>query len=152
MVCFSLLHYTSLCISCDKNLGEFLMMCFMLWALCCSFLSIKIYVCTWVDLLFVNKVHHHIFGAYVMAPSLEAMYDRPHFLLMSWPPSLRLTQLLALKCHQFFSCTRIPPIAKSKASKWISKSLSKFDNFNTGAFTKMPFKVSKASSHAPSHS
>jgi hypothetical protein len=25
-----------------------------LWALCCSFFSIKIYVCTWVDLLFVN--------------------------------------------------------------------------------------------------
>jgi hypothetical protein len=46
-----------LCISCDKNLGEFLMLCFVLWALCCSFLSIKIYVCTWVDFLFVNSVH-----------------------------------------------------------------------------------------------
>jgi hypothetical protein len=56
MVCFSFLHYTSLCISCDKNLGEFLMLCFVLWALCCSFLSIKIYVCTWVDLLFVNNL------------------------------------------------------------------------------------------------
>ncbi len=55
MVCFSFLHYTSLCISCDKNLGEFLMLCFVLWALCCSFLSIKVYVCTWVDLLFVNN-------------------------------------------------------------------------------------------------
>ncbi len=55
MVCFSFLHYTSLCISCDKNLGEFLILCFVLWALCCTFLSIKIYVCTWVDLLFVNK-------------------------------------------------------------------------------------------------
>jgi hypothetical protein len=54
MVCFSFLHYTSLCISCDKNLGEFLMLCFVLWTLCCSFLSIKIYVCTWALLLFVN--------------------------------------------------------------------------------------------------
>ncbi len=56
MVCFSFLHYTSLCISCDKNLGEFLMLCFVLWTLCCTFLSIKIYVCTWVDLLFVNSL------------------------------------------------------------------------------------------------
>jgi hypothetical protein len=55
MVWLPFLHYTSLCISCDKNLGEFLMLCFVLWALCCSFLSIKIYVCTWVDLLFVNS-------------------------------------------------------------------------------------------------
>jgi hypothetical protein len=31
-------------------------LCFVLWALCCSFLSIKIYVCTWVDLLFVNTM------------------------------------------------------------------------------------------------
>ncbi len=54
MVCSSFLHYTSLCISCDKNLGEFLMLCFVLWALCCTFLSIKIYVCTWVGFLFVN--------------------------------------------------------------------------------------------------
>jgi len=30
------------------------MLCFVLWTSCCSFLSIKIYVCTWVDLLFVN--------------------------------------------------------------------------------------------------
>ncbi len=57
MVCFSFPHYTSLCISCDKNLGEFLMLCFVLWALCRSFLSIKIYVYTWVDLLFVNNSH-----------------------------------------------------------------------------------------------
>jgi hypothetical protein len=28
----------------------------MLWASCFSFLSIKIYVCTWLDLLFVNMV------------------------------------------------------------------------------------------------
>ncbi len=35
-----------------------------------------------------------------MAPSLEAMYDRPHFLLVSWPPSLRLTQLLAFKGYR----------------------------------------------------
>ncbi len=54
MVWLFFLHYTSLCISCDKNLEEFLMLCFMLWTSCCSFLSIKIYVCTWVDLLFVN--------------------------------------------------------------------------------------------------
>jgi hypothetical protein len=54
MVWFSFLHYTSLCISCDKNLREFLMLCFVVWGLCCSFLSIKIYVCTWVDLQFVN--------------------------------------------------------------------------------------------------
>jgi hypothetical protein len=57
MVWFPFLHYTSLCISCDKNLEEFLMLCFVLWASCCSFLSIKIYVYTWVDLLFVNKDH-----------------------------------------------------------------------------------------------
>ncbi len=56
MVCLSVLHYTSLCISCDKNLGEFLMLCFVLWALCYSFLSIKIYVCTWVNFLFVNNI------------------------------------------------------------------------------------------------
>jgi hypothetical protein len=54
MVCLSFLHYTSLCIFRDKNLGELLMLCFVLWVLCCSFLSIKSYVCTWVDLLFVN--------------------------------------------------------------------------------------------------
>ncbi len=35
-----------------------------------------------------------------MAPSLEAMYDRPHFLFMCAPPLLHLIQLLALKCHQ----------------------------------------------------
>jgi hypothetical protein len=45
-----------LCISCDKNLGEFLMLCFVLWTLCYSFLSINIYVCTWVDLLFFNTL------------------------------------------------------------------------------------------------
>ncbi len=45
-----------------------------------------------------------------------------------------------------------PSIAKSEALEWISKSLSKSGNFNIGAFTKMPFKVSKASSHASSHS
>jgi hypothetical protein len=28
----------------------------VLWALCYSFLSIKFYVCTWIDLLFVNMV------------------------------------------------------------------------------------------------
>jgi hypothetical protein len=38
----------------------------------------------------------------------------------------------------------IPPIVKSEASKWISKSLSNSSNFNTGALTKMPFNVSKA--------
>jgi hypothetical protein len=87
-----------------------------------------------------------------MGPSLETMYDDPHLLLMCWPPLLRLIQLLALECHQSPSCTKTPPITKSEASKWISKSLSKSDNFNTGAFTKMSFKVSKALSHAPSHS
>ncbi len=55
MVWLFFLHYTSLCISCDKNLEEFLMLCFVLWTSCCSFLSIKIYVCTWVDILFVNN-------------------------------------------------------------------------------------------------
>ncbi len=55
MVCLSFFHYTSLCISCDKNLKEFLMLCFVLWASCYSFLSIKLYVCTWIDLLFVNR-------------------------------------------------------------------------------------------------
>jgi hypothetical protein len=59
-----------LCISCDKNLEEFLMLCFVLWASCYSFLSIKFYVCTWVGLLFVNiftiefpwhaKIHAHV--------------------------------------------------------------------------------------------
>ncbi len=43
--------------------------------------------------------HHHIFGAYVMASSFETMYHNPHFLFMCWPPSLRLAQLLAFKCH-----------------------------------------------------
>jgi hypothetical protein len=57
MVCFFyFFHCTSLCISCDKNLEEFLMLCFVLWASCYSFLSIKFYVCTWVDVLFVNSV------------------------------------------------------------------------------------------------
>jgi len=55
MVCLFFFHYTSLCISRDKNLGKFLMLCFVLWVLCCNFLSIKIYVCIWVDLLFVNN-------------------------------------------------------------------------------------------------
>jgi hypothetical protein len=55
MVWLPFLHCTSLCISCDKNLEEFLMLCSVLWASCFSFLSIKIYVCTWVDLLFVNN-------------------------------------------------------------------------------------------------
>jgi hypothetical protein len=32
------------------------MLCFVLWALCFNFLLIKIYVYTWVDLLFVNMV------------------------------------------------------------------------------------------------
>ncbi len=36
------------------------MLCFVLWALCCSFLSIKIYVCTWVDLLFVNNLYFNL--------------------------------------------------------------------------------------------
>jgi hypothetical protein len=57
MVYLSFLHYTSLCISCDKNLKEFLMFCFVLWGSCFSFLSIKFYVCTWVNLLFVNIWH-----------------------------------------------------------------------------------------------
>jgi len=56
MVWFFFLHYTSLCISCDKNLEEFLMLCFVLWTSCYSFLSINIYVCTWIDLLFLNMV------------------------------------------------------------------------------------------------
>jgi len=56
MVWISFLDYTSLCISYDKNFEEFLMLYFMLWASCFSFLSIRIYVCTWLDLLFVNMV------------------------------------------------------------------------------------------------
>jgi hypothetical protein len=56
MVWLSFLQCTSLCISCDKNLEEFLMLCSMLWASCFSFLSIKIYVCTWLYLLFVNNM------------------------------------------------------------------------------------------------
>jgi hypothetical protein len=54
-----------LCISCDKNLEEFLMLCFVLWASCYNFLSIKLYVCTWIDLLFVN-----MFGGPWKVPSL----------------------------------------------------------------------------------
>jgi hypothetical protein len=54
IVCFSFLYYTNLCLSCDKNLEEFLMLCFVLWASCYNFLSIKFYVCIWVDLLFVH--------------------------------------------------------------------------------------------------
>jgi hypothetical protein len=61
MVWFSFLHCTNLCISCDKNLEEFLMLCFMLWASCCSFLSIKIYVYSWVDLLFVKILYFIVF-------------------------------------------------------------------------------------------
>ncbi len=44
--------------------------------------------------------HHHILGAYVMAPSLKTMYDRPHLFLVCWPPSLHLTQLLAFKSYR----------------------------------------------------
>ncbi len=55
MVWLSFLHCTSLCLWCDKNLEEFLMLCSMLWASCFSFLSINIYVCTWLNLLFVNN-------------------------------------------------------------------------------------------------
>ncbi len=55
MVWFSFFHCTSLCISCDKNLEEFFMLCSMLWTSYFGFLLIKIYVCTWLDLLFVNK-------------------------------------------------------------------------------------------------
>jgi hypothetical protein len=72
MVCFAFLHYTSLCITCDKNLGEFLMLCFVLWALCCTFLSIKIYVCTWVDLLFVNN--QGMFLCYARLECTDHMY------------------------------------------------------------------------------
>jgi len=32
------------------------MLCSMLWTSCFSFLLIKIYVCTWLNLLFVNMV------------------------------------------------------------------------------------------------
>ncbi len=38
------------------SLEEFLMLCSMLWTSCFSFLSIKIYVCTWLDFLIVNMV------------------------------------------------------------------------------------------------
>ncbi len=43
--------------------------------------------------------HHHVLGAYVMAPSLETMYHGPHFLLMGWPPLFHFTQLFAFKSH-----------------------------------------------------
>jgi hypothetical protein len=56
MVCFSFLHCTSLCVSCHKNLEKLLILCFVLWGSCFSFLSIKFYVCTWVDFLFVNII------------------------------------------------------------------------------------------------
>jgi hypothetical protein len=65
MVWFSFLHYTSLYISCDKNFEEFLMLCFMLWTSCFSFLSINIYVYTWVDLLFVNMDGKHLIQGYL---------------------------------------------------------------------------------------
>ncbi len=73
MVCFSFLHYTSLCISCDKNLEEFLMLCYVFWGSCFNFLSVKFYVCTWIDLLFVNsvrsrpKVHKQVLASLVEA-------------------------------------------------------------------------------------
>jgi hypothetical protein len=69
MVYFSFLHYTSLCISCDKNLVELLMLCSVLWASCFSFFSIKFYVCTWVDLLFVNRGYREPFA--VTTPILD---------------------------------------------------------------------------------
>ncbi len=78
MVCLSFLHYTSLCISCDKNLGEFLMLCFVLWALCCTFLSIKIYVCTWVDLLFVNTWNNEFQLVAMEADTIASLFTITH--------------------------------------------------------------------------
>jgi hypothetical protein len=82
MVCLSFLHYTSLCISRDKNLGEFLMLCFVLWVLCCSFLSIKIYVCTWVDLLFVNTYDPFDYLKHKLWPKERSKIKLPSWLLI----------------------------------------------------------------------
>jgi hypothetical protein len=54
--CSYLGHCTNLCFWCDNNLEELLMLCFMLWASCFSFLLIKIYVYAWLYLLFINMI------------------------------------------------------------------------------------------------
>jgi len=91
MVWLSFLHYTSLCISCDKNLGEFLMLCFVLWALCCSLLSIKVYVCTWVDLLFVNI--YSIFCAWPRDQHPNVILSQDSQMAVLKFPKLRLSRL-----------------------------------------------------------
>jgi hypothetical protein len=56
------------------------MLCFVLWVLCCNFLSIKIYVCTWVDLLFVNN---NFTLKYIIQPKLSSKQ-------MKWQNTLAL--------------------------------------------------------------
>jgi hypothetical protein len=77
--------------------------------------------------------HHHILRAYVMAPSFVTMYHNPHFFV--WIGHLCYVSLnFLLLIIVFPSFIRSPPIAKLEASKWISKSLSKSNNFNTCAY------------------
>ncbi len=44
---------------------------------------------------------HHIFGTYVMALSLETMYDCPHFLFMCWPTFVSFRSTF---------CFQMPPV------------------------------------------
>ncbi len=99
MVCLSFLHYTSLCIPRDKNLGEFLMLCFVLWVLCCSFLSIKIYVCTWVDLLFVNNTLLVNPNMYIHKFKLLELLDKINVIL-----NIELFCNSTKKEHNLFKC------------------------------------------------
>jgi hypothetical protein len=100
MVCFSFLHYTSLCISCDKNLEEFLMLCFGLWGSCFSFLSIKFYVCTWIDLLFVNN---YLLQIIKLEPSVHE--DKMHILTI-WTTKYVSNQTHIEKWERFGNMSR----------------------------------------------
>jgi len=96
--------------------------------------------------------HHHILGAYVMAPSLETMYHGPHFLFMGWPPSLCFTQFLAFKNHRPSILHWDSSYGKVGRIGMDLKILVKIGHFQMGTSIKMPFKVSKVSLHASSHS
>ncbi len=116
MVCLSFLHYTSLCISCDNNLGEFLMLYFVLWALCCSFLSLKIYVCTWVDLLFVNRSTQHTNFHVRRAPGMVGSDKKKFFHLHNL---LELTgQKKFSNCPKFLKHENIFRMPQKFGHKW----------------------------------
>ncbi len=95
---------------------------------------------TLVELQSISRWH-----CWSTPPHLWSLYNGPNF----WG-NLSQSTFPFHELATFANWT--PPIAKSKASEWIPKSLSKLGNFNIDAFTKMPFKVSKASLHASSHS